>query len=248
MSDQFSASEKLPIRITPCPIIEAIFEVRFVPSQPWENIAGLLYARIREKYPEQKKLSLMEVPAELLRQQPAWLHQPLIQFFGTDFMVQIGHQMVGLAIKPHHYPGWERIREELIWLIDRLKEADFMQETERIGVRYIDFIEGNLFSKLNLNLQVGSQAVITEHTDIATIMKKEKLTIRLAASNAAIIGTGDSTKTGSVLDIDGWYGALDADLFENGIELFTSAHHIIKRLFFELMKPDYLRSLNPEFA
>jgi uncharacterized protein (TIGR04255 family) len=58
MSDFFPIEipERLPLRIEPCPIVEAIFEARFVSPQPWDTMPGLLFAQIRERYPEQKTL------------------------------------------------------------------------------------------------------------------------------------------------------------------------------------------------
>jgi hypothetical protein len=112
----------------------------------------------------------------------------------------------------------------------------------------VDFIEGNLVNKIDLSLQVAGQAVKDAHTDVTTILRQGPLTIRLAASNGAIVGTGDSAKPGSVLDVDAWFGALDVDLFENGLTRFGEAHGAIKSLFFGLMKKDFLNSLNPQYA
>jgi hypothetical protein len=36
-----SIPDRLPIRIEPCPIVEAIFEARFVSPEPWATMPGL---------------------------------------------------------------------------------------------------------------------------------------------------------------------------------------------------------------
>src|SRR5437867_13221948 len=89
MSDAFPIHipERLPIRIAPCPIVEAIFEARFVSPQPWATMPGLLFAHIREKYPKQKTLPLAQLPEEIRRQDPALLRQPLIQFLSENFLI-----------------------------------------------------------------------------------------------------------------------------------------------------------------
>ena len=56
--------DRLPVRISPCPIVEAIFEARFVSPQPWTTMPGLLFAQIREKYPEQRVLDAARMPEE----------------------------------------------------------------------------------------------------------------------------------------------------------------------------------------
>ncbi|MBE7537683.1 MAG: TIGR04255 family protein [Opitutaceae bacterium] len=225
--------------------MEAIFEIRFVPRQPWENLPGLLHAQIKGHYPEQATLPLYQIPEEFRRQQADLKYQPLIRFFGNDFSIHLGPCMVALITKSHGYPGWNRIHEELRWLMDRLMAGDFIEETERLGVRYVDFIEGNVFDKLKLALQLAGEPVTDAHTEVTTILKDGPLTIRLAASNGAIVGVGESAKSGSVLDLDAWYGALGVELFDNGLNRFSEAHQAIKSLFFGLLKDDFLNSLNP---
>lgn len=109
---------------------------------------GLLFAQIREKYPEQKQLPVAQLPEEIRRQDPALQILPMMQFVGNNFLVQLGPRVVSLVTKPNAYPGWTAIESELKWLIERLKSAGFVGETERIGARYIDFFDGNIFGAL----------------------------------------------------------------------------------------------------
>ena len=70
--------ERLPIKIHPCPIVEAILEIRFVTSESWRTLPGLLFASIRDRYPEQKDLPLAQLPEEIRRREPAFTYQPLV--------------------------------------------------------------------------------------------------------------------------------------------------------------------------
>src|SRR6266516_7829439 len=67
MADDFPIPipDRLPIKIDPCPIVEAILEVRFVTSESWATLPGLLFAHIRDRYPEQKDLPLAQLPEEI---------------------------------------------------------------------------------------------------------------------------------------------------------------------------------------
>lgn len=237
--------EKLPVSIDPCPIVEAIFEVRFTSLQPWENMPGLLYAQIREKYPSQKRLPLADFPEEFRRQDSGLQHLPLLQFHGEHFLVQLGPRCMSLVTKPNHYPGWVAIQRELEWLIPKLQAGGFVSETERIGVRYIDFFSANVFEILHLEMRLGEDAPNLPQTDVTTILRHDAMTIRLHASNAAILGAGADARQGSVLDVDCWFGALDADCFQNGMDRFSEAHQTIKGLFFGLMKPEVLANFHP---
>lgn len=249
MSDGFPIQipDRLPIRIAPCPIVEAIFEARFVSPQPWATMPGLLFAQIREKYPEQKTLPLAQLPDELRRQDPALLRLPLIQFLSSSFLIQLGPRVISLVTKPNSYPGWSAIKAELIWLLDRVKAAGFVGETERLSARYIDFFGGDVFTALRFGLQINGQPFLDGQTDVTTILRRGPLAIRLQATNGAIVATNHGPKPGSVLDIDAWFGSLDVDLFGNGLARFGEAHQAIKGLFFGLMKDEFLAKLNPTY-
>jgi uncharacterized protein (TIGR04255 family) len=240
--------ERLPIRITPCPIVEAAFEVRFNSTQPWENMPGLLCGHIQERYPRQERLPMADIPEEVRRQAPFFQPLPLLQFLGDDFLIQIGPRCLSLVTHPNAYPGWEAIREELRWLVDKAGKAGFIGETERIGVRYIDFFQANVFENLQMQLVFGEHPSTAAQTEVTTILRRAPMTIRLHATNAAIAGGGESVRSGSVLDVDAWFGALEADLFVNGMDRFAQAHQAIKGLFFGLMKPHFLATLKPEYS
>ncbi len=221
MSDAFPIQipERLPIRITPCPIVEAIFEARFVSPQPWATMPGLLFAQIREKYPEQKTLPL----------------------------AQLRPRVISLVTKPNAYPGWSAIEPELKWLLERVKAAGFVGETERLSARYIDFFGGDVFPGLRFGLQINDKPLLGGQTAVTTILRRGPLAIRLQATNGAIVATKEGPKPGSVLDIDAWFGPLDVDLFGNGLARFGETHDAIKGLFFGLIKDELLAKLNPTY-
>src|SRR5438876_7988663 len=91
--------ERLAVKIDPCPIVEAILEIRFVTSESWRTLPGLLFAHIRDRYPEQKDLPLAHVPEEIRRREPAFIYQPLVQFLSSGFVIQFGPRVVSLVTK-----------------------------------------------------------------------------------------------------------------------------------------------------
>jgi uncharacterized protein (TIGR04255 family) len=247
MPDTFPIAipDHLPIRIEPCPILEAIFEVRFVSSESWETLPGLLYAQVREKYKNQKNLPLAQVPEDFRRQDPALQHLPLLQFLSNDFLIQLGPRVVSLVTKPNAYPGWTAVQAELRWVVERIQAAGFVVETERLGVRYVDFFDGDVFSGLRVHLAVNDQPLEGAQTDVTTVLRRGPLAIRLRVTNGAIVATAQGPKPGSVLDVDAWFGPPEVDLFANGLARFGEAHDTIKGLFFGLIKPELLARLNP---
>jgi uncharacterized protein (TIGR04255 family) len=248
MSSQIHFPDPLPIRITPCPIVEAVFEARFVSTEPWATLPGLLYGQIRERYREQVTLPLLQVPELIRAQDPAFTHLPLLQFKGESFLVQLGPRIVSLLTKPRLYPGWDAIRAELDWLIPRVAQAGFVRETERIGVRYIDFFSGDIFPHLRIGVHIDGAPLRENQTDITTVMRLGRVGARLQITNGAIVASAAGPEVGSVVDLDTWFGPADADLFGQGLDRFTDLHETGKRVFFGLLKPEFLQQLQPVYS
>ncbi len=122
---------------------------------------------------------MAQLPEELRRQNPALIHLPLIQFLSENFLIQLGPRVVSLVTKPNTYPGWTAIEQELGWLLERLKAAGFIGETERLSARYIDFFGGDVFPSLRLGLQVNDKPLRGMPTDLTTVLRRGALTIRL---------------------------------------------------------------------
>jgi uncharacterized protein (TIGR04255 family) len=239
--------KRLPVRIHPCPIVEAIFEVRFVGQFQWTVLPGILYSNISEKYPEQKVLPLQLFPEELRSRDPSFAFLPHLQFIGDQFIVQAGPRMLSLTTKTHEYPGWESVRRELDWLLKKIETAKAIKETERIGVRYIDFFPGDVLSQLVLGIRINDRPLTEAESTVATVMRSGPLTIRLQITNAAIVKGKETAQKGTVIDADAWFGAIDASAFEDGLQPFEEAHGAIKETFFGLLKPEFLATLQPEY-
>jgi uncharacterized protein (TIGR04255 family) len=250
MSTEFPITlpDKLPSKITPCSIVEAVLEVRFATAESWTTLPGLLYAQIRDRYPEQKDLPLTRIPEDIRRQEPALLYKPLVQFLSPGFLVQLGARVVSLVTKPNEYPGWAKTENEMAWLLKQARQAGFVAEAERLSVRYIDFFEFDIFPKLLLNAVVGAQPLAGNELSITTVLRSGPWTSRLALAHGARLATGRDVREGSGVGVETWVGSLNFDLFENGLEKFREAHLLTNQIFFGLMRPEFLTTLKAEYS
>ena len=139
--------DRMPVRISPCPILESVLEVRYVTGKDWSLLPGLLYSQLKERYPQYENLPVSHLPDEFLKNDPGVVYAPRVRYLGESFIVQFGPRVVSLMFRGD-YPGWQRIAKELSWLLERLKKADFIHEGERLGMRYIDFFPEDIFAKL----------------------------------------------------------------------------------------------------
>ncbi len=245
--NDFPIPDRLPIKVDPCPIVEAVLELRFITSESWLTLPGLLFAHIRERYPAQKNLPLADLPPEMRRLEPAFAYQPLVQFLSRDFLIQFGPRVLSLVTKPNRYPGWSAFEEQMSWLLGLLRAIGFISEGERLGVRYINFFAFDIFDKLLLDVNTSGQRLTSDELSITTVLPRPPFTARLQVANSAILGAGNDAKHGSILDVDVSLRSLDFDLFENGLEKFSDGHLLEKQIFFGLLKPDFLATLNPVY-
>lgn len=242
--------DRLPAKIDPCPIVEAVFEIRFTTTKPWMELPGALAARIDERYPDREELPLGKIPEELRKQLPGSAHLPLYQFLSDQFRIHLGPQMIGLCVAPGRYPGWSAVSKELTWFLERVRKAGFMEEGARLGVRYSDFFEADIFDHIDLSIAISSQGkpLGDSERQLITVFQEGAMNIRLMLANNAVMGNAHGPRQGSVLDVDVAFGALDFDLNDNVMQRFSEAHEAIKKLFFGLITEPFLQSLNPTYA
>lgn len=240
--------ERLPVRIHPCPILDSVLEIRYVSTEDWSVLPGLLYSRVRERYAgKQKNLPLSQVPHEIRRAAPELVYKPLVQFENTEFLIQLGPRVVALLVQPGRYPGWSRLRSEMEWLMGILKEANFIHEAERLGLRYVDFFEIDIFEQLVLEVAVNGERISGTEMSFTQVLHKDSLTCRIEIHNCAFIEKEAKIIKGSLVDLDVWLGPEDFELFDEGLVQFDKAHLLNKQIFFGLLKEEFLLTLSPEY-
>lgn len=240
--------DRLPARIDPCPILEAAFELRFTTHETWLVLPGLVKGLLEGRYPEQVVLPLDEMPEPVRKMIPGSVFLPHCQFRSDTFCINLGPQMIGLCIQPGKYPGWSAVQAELEWLLGKVLAAGFMDEGERLGVRYGDFFTIDIFQHIDLSIAVNQQDIGDDERQFTTVFKDGPMSIRLMLANSVVTPTPDGPRQGSLLDVDVSFGALDFDLDNTVMERFVQAHAATKQLFFGLITEDFLKTLNPQYA
>ena len=122
------------------PIIEAVCEFRFQPSQPWDwTILGLFYDRVKKEFPNKKQQNAIE-----LRIHPSGgeIKQQLqMQFWREDekSLLQVGVDLLTInMLKP--YPNWAIFKSLIAEAFAIYKDIAQPKGFHRIGLRYINQI------------------------------------------------------------------------------------------------------------
>ena len=128
-----------------------------------------------------------------------------------------------------------------------MRESGLISEVERIGLRYVDFFENDVWLQLNLGVQIGENPLTSGELSTTGVLRHLEGNVRLQVANGAFFQEPAGVKRGSVLDLDVWHSGGDGDLFSDGLDRVRRLHQASKEVFFGLLKPDFLRSLNPQY-
>lgn len=128
------------------PVIEALCEFQFEPSQPWDwTIPGLVYAEVRMEYPKKRHQNVVEV--ELRAEQQDVIQRvkggvARMQFLRDDerALIQIGPDLLAVNhLSP--YPKWEVFNQMIVQALKIYCQVTSPKALRRIGLRYINRIE-----------------------------------------------------------------------------------------------------------
>ncbi len=237
---------RLPQKIDPCPIVEAIYEIRYKPLVPWEAVFGMIYTRVRALLPKTQKLPILELPETIRSQDPNLRYQAYYELKQKDNIgLKVGPRVLTFSnTKP--YQGWVEWANFISTVFEQVQESGVIKNVERIGLRYINLFDSDILDQLNLSLVVNSKLILEETTSLRVELKDEStLKILQVANNASIIRDGKSV-VGSVIDIDCLrdFGATE-DYFAVHKQVAADVHQKEKELFFGLLKPEILARFNP---
>lgn len=234
--------DKLPLSISPCPIIEAIFEIRFMSSFPGDAIFGIVYNQFKDEFQNVEQLPVLQLPAVMRDKDPSLRFTPHYKIKKDNFIIQIGPSVFSLTnIKD--YCGWKIFSEKILNTYNKLSELGLIGKQLRTALRYINlFPDVNIFTKSNLTMQLTNQKLGDNQINFTAEIPYDQGVSNLRLINLAEAIFDNKIMRGSIVDID---TNVQHDKFENFREAIECAHTAEKELFFSLLKKEFLLSLNP---
>lgn len=236
---------KLPSSLTIVPIVETIFDIRFESNFPEEVLAGMLYAHYKDQATAPfEKLPSLQIPEKIRTSDPNLQYVPLYRITRNNILIQIGSRSISL-INSDPYLGWNGFLEQIQDFIATLVQINFIIKINRIGLRYINFIEKDAVEVCNVSLN-NTVAYERKQINITEVYKEKNYLIKIAIANGANLSNPDKgVKQGSAIDIDvfmeGLADVLDARIIDHVCEM----HSIEKTVFVASLKTEFLNTLGP---
>jgi uncharacterized protein (TIGR04255 family) len=242
----------IPKRLKKEPLLEAIWEIRFNSDNEsvGELLPGLVFKAMGALYPKIERLPAANLPSSFIQQDAALHYVPTIRLEGDPYSIQIGKQMVSLSCR-HPYMGWDQFESRIFELADMLKETNLLTRLERFSLKYIDIIpwlEVPSLLPLQTLLRIGKHELTSTPVQLRTELRENGFIhiVQIASPAQAAFPTGRSFK-GILIDIDTIYQQETIEFWADFSQLLDRAHFLGKRLFFQLLTPETIHLLEPEY-
>jgi len=238
---------KIPKKITPCPIVESIVEIRFDSKIPDEAVFGVLYSGFQDEYKKYDKLPILQLPDAIRSSDPNLRYKAHYRLKNENYVILIGPKVFSFCnIK--NYVGWDVFSPKIVSTFDILSKLNAIKKISRFGLRYINVIPSlNIYEKSKLIVSLDEQNLSKNEINLTAKIESGKFKLQLTMANNASVSMVDQKDSikGSLIDID---VMLEETIAFDSIEKLTNeAHNEEKKLFFSLLSSDYLGSLNPEY-
>ncbi len=234
---------RIPKKISPCPITEAIVELRFDSNQPAEVIPGIVFNKLEQKFPKLEKLPIMELPSFIRDNDPNLKFSPQYRLISEDFNFQFGPKCFSIVC-PQEYKGWTKYFEQIIWIFNAMKELNIISKPLRIGLRYISFFKDiDIFDKIKINLSLAENSLIGCQNVFRTEFDFHAFRCVIQFANTALL---NGSIKGSSFDVD-IVSENITNIMDNFKDVIDSAHEVEKQIFFAVLKDDFLKKFNPDY-
>lgn len=236
----------LPKQLTVCPIVDASCELRFASLLPDDAVFGASFAKLSDLVGKAEALPILAIPPEIRGTDPNLRFQPHYKFQKDGFTVQLGPRVFAIGVN-EPYPGWYKFSAGIKIRMEALKDSGVIGSVSRFGLRYINYVEGDVFDKVDFDLKVNGNKMVGKEMSVSLIVEgRYSHMVRVRKDVNVRVNASNPRKFGSVIDIDTFVkepieglGSFDRFLEE--------AHHDEKSVFFGMLKPEYLATLKPTY-
>ncbi len=237
--------DKLPTKISPCPILEATVELKFSSDLPKGAVFGVLYNSVKDTFGEVEQLPNAILPIEVTENEPNLKYKAHYKLTDGFFNAQIGHNVV-VFHSPIEYVGWQKFSENLIIFFDKIKKSGVITKPESLLLRYLNFFEVNIYEHINFKVNLMNQEHISDNLVVRTEIKDGNFMKILQLANNVVVTNKFGQKKGSLIDVTCLYNEVDS--LQSFDTIINKAHQIEKELFFGLLKPQFLNNLKPKYG
>lgn len=241
----------LPKKITPCPILEAVAEVRFNKNIDIESDAvfGKVYDGLKGLCGHDSKIEHMpitQLPKELRDSDPSLSKGAWYRFSGEEFNVMMSPTMFAVVAKKDYF-GWKKFKTQIEEVTKIFLDQNIIISYNRVAMRYVDAFDFDIIENADIAFNMLDGELKYKNATINTVVDYEGYTAVLNIMNNAKIRTSEGTQENSksILDIDMFElysedSKINVFSVDQLMNVFNEIHDNQKKLFFDMLKPETL--------
>jgi uncharacterized protein (TIGR04255 family) len=235
----------LPKKITPCPIKEAVFELRFESSVPEDAIFGIVFNQFKEEFNNTAtSLPILEIPSQIRNQDPNLMFAPHYKMDSEFFTMQVGPKVISL-VNINEYKGWKYFQERIAKTFERLQTIGIVTKVNRLALRYINiFPNKDIFESSSVRILLENSPLDSSNINLVTEIKKGSISSSIRVISGAQVAMVNEIIQGSVVDIDSSIQNVESNCFLNNL---NQVHEEEKRLFYKIIGSEGLKTLTVEY-
>ena len=236
---------RLPKSINPCPIREAVAEVRFESNVPADAVFGIVYQTLKKDFPKAEELPIAALPSQVRNTDKDLVFQPHYRLTSDTSTVLVGPKTIAVGMRGE-YPGWAALSARTKEVLRQFNQTGIVKQPLRLGLRYISFFPFDVYPKLRLKISVNEESWNGDETFFKTVLARGGCRSLLQVGKGLAL-IGKPGETGSIIDIDSFTTETGGEFLSMLEKFLESAHQSEKELFFTLLRPEFLESLNPTY-
>jgi uncharacterized protein (TIGR04255 family) len=241
--------KNLPEKLKNCYIEETVLDIRYSSKLPADAIFGVIYSKIDHIFTEKhSSFPILQIPEQIRCADPNLRYQPYHQLKKENFVLNIGPRVLNfINLKP--YEGWEKWSKFFYKVLKIIIESKVISIPERVGLRYINIFENNIFKNVKCEIKLIGNLLKNESSKLQTEIVDDEYTQILQIGNSLNVVKNSNVSNNSVIDIDCIYKVNDKNIFFNEYKsVIDKAHKKLKKLFFSLLEDDFLKELKPYYG
>ena len=246
--------DRVPVSLGTCPIVDAVIEIRFESNVIPQAVFGIIYEKLRLRYPKAEQLPIAQIPGALLQQDQNLRFQAQYRLSNDKYLVQVGPEVLTISPIINNailYPGWSNYSNEIKEVLELVLLSGIVKVVSRIGIRYTNFFPAeDILNQLRLSLAYNGKVIPFNETMLRTDLgEHEGFRNTLQVSNAASRFSAGSTvpELGSVIDVDTFRMGYEQSDVKSLTSLINTGHLVEKKVFWTLLKDELRERLQPNF-
>lgn len=235
----------IPKALKKSPLISVSFEFRFEGVEPYNDLfaSKIAAAASGGNFDKMTGLPINQIPEFVRGSQMAF--EPILGFKYSGVDVLVGSKVV--VVRTPLYNGWNNFSAIVLEVANRIRP--YVVKFIRIGFRSIDFFEGHhiddcLNLSVSTNIGGSRESLQRENCSFAITYIDGVNRVRLNyANDASVIDNKKVVRKGSIVDVDAFCDNPETDVND----VIATIHDLGKRVFFESLKEDFIKTMEPVY-